>query len=112
MDKRKVIPGAVIGAAVIGAVAYALFNKKSGKKMRTELQDFISDVMKKGSAVGKVTRSAYEDAVDSAAKMYRDSKDLTSTQREQLKSLVEDLKDHWVEAEKAMKKAVNKKGWK
>ena len=104
------IPGAVIGAAVLGAVAYALFNKKSGKRMRIELQDFISDVMAKSEAVGKVTRSAYEDAVESAAKMYRDSKDLTSTQREQLKSLVEDLKGHWVEAEKAMKKTVTRKG--
>ena len=104
MNKRKAIPGALVGAAVLGAIAYVLFNKKNGKKMRAELQRFVDEALRSGEAFGKVSRAAYEDAVETAAKMYRDSKELSSQQKNQLSALVQDLKARWQEAEKSLKK--------
>ncbi len=109
MSKNHILPKTILGAAVVGAIVYALFNKKNGKQIRDELQEFLKDALDKSTALGKISRAAYADAVDAAAKMYQESKTLTQGQRQELGELVEDLKGHWTVAQQIVKKSGAKK---
>ncbi len=95
MGKARLARNTVIGAAIVGAVVYALSRSKRGKDMRDDLRGFMKDLLARKKALGKISKTAYEQAVDSAARIYRGSRDMTARETTELKSLATDLKRQW-----------------
>ena len=104
MAKRNHAATKVIGAAVLGAIAYALFNPKTGKKMRAEISRSAKDFLRKSKDIGKLSKETYADAIETAARMYQKTHSLTRTQLSELGDLAEELKISWAGAKKKKKR--------
>ncbi len=88
-SNAKGILGAAILGLAAGALAGVLFAPKSGKETRSDLMKLAEkmrdDIQHKISQLGKVTRAAYDEVVNTVVSQYEETKEITKEQAQKLK---------------------------
>ena len=85
----------LLGAAVIGIALYGLFQTNKGKKARADIQKFVKEVIGKKKVLGKISETAYDEAVEMAGRLYKGSKKLTKKELDEVSRVIDDLKEQW-----------------
>lgn len=100
---KKIAAGFVV-AAISGIIAGALLAPKKGKEMRKDFKRISEkigkDVTEKAGKIGKLTEEKYNDIVKEALLFYKKAKEI---KEEDLKEIVDNLKDRWPEISKKLK---------
>lgn len=96
--------GAVVGAAV-GVATGLLSAPKSGKKLRAEImnyaEDMRKDLMKMLGRAQNVTKEVYDDAVEQVMASYKNIKEMTQDEIQDLRNM---LMQEWEMVAKKFKK--------
>jgi gas vesicle protein len=105
MGSAKSFVKGLAAGAVLAAVAKLVMEMKSDDKKTKTLKKTAHQVMDKvvthAKKLSKLSKSAYEQIVDTTVAEYRGVKALTE---DDLKELKKELKTHWSQVKEAMKK--------
>lgn len=97
MSKKSLLKGILLGLAV-GGVAGVLLAPKSGKQIRQDLKKAYKstsrDIAKKINSIEDLTKSKYDQIVDSVLTEYQKLDPITKEQLESLKTI---LNNKWNE---------------
>ncbi|MGB4253944.1 MAG: YtxH domain-containing protein [Minisyncoccales bacterium] len=108
---KKVAAGLLAGA-IAGMIAGILVAPKKGEETRKELKNrleknkFAKEVAKRLEKMGEVTKEKYNQAVDEVSDIYRRAKKVKD---EDLKEIVEEIRDRWPEIVKKIKTPTKQK---
>lgn len=104
---KKVAAGVVV-AAISGIIAGVLLSPKKGKEIRKDFKRISEkigkDVAEKAGEVGKLTEKKYGDIVKEVSVFYKKAKKI---KEEDLKEIVDNLKDCWPEVSEKLEKNKN-----
>lgn len=108
-NKKKVAVGAGVAALAATAAGVYLLSGKRGAKNRKKVSTWAKiaqkDVLKELGKVGSQSQKAYNDAVSTVAKRYKNLKKLDQSEILQMMS---ELKGHWNSIAKQLNKPVGK----
>ena len=106
----KKIAAGIFAGAIAGAIAGILFTPKKGKEIRADLKKHADkikkEVAKKAEKMEDITKEKYNQAIKEVSVLYKKAKKI---KEEDLKEIVDDLKDRWPEVSKKVKKTENSK---
>lgn len=101
---KKIAAGVVVGA-ISGIIAGVLLAPKKGKEIRKDFKRISEkigkDVAEKAGEVGKLTEEKYSDIVKEASVFYKKAKKIKD---EDLKEIVDNIKDRWPEVSEKLEK--------
>ncbi|HEY9481140.1 MAG TPA: hypothetical protein VIR98_02845 [Candidatus Paceibacterota bacterium] len=107
-NKKGINPGAVaaglIGITAAAVGAYYLYGSDEAKKNRAKVKAWMlkakGDVLEELEKAQEVTESAYETALDTVARKYRELKEVDP---DELATFLAEMKDHWQGIKKTMR---------
>jgi gas vesicle protein len=105
MSAKKALKGIALGAVLAGVAALAIKmkeekNQKKVKQLTDQAEKVSKKVVKHALSLGKLTKSAYKQIVDTTLAEYRGVKDVSETELKELKA---ELLDSWSDIEQMLK---------
>src|SRR5437016_1655343 len=100
-SSKKAMGAGIVALAAAATAAYFMSNKKNRNKVSAWAQKAKKEVVKELKNAGSVSQSAYNEAVDIAMQNY---KNLKNIDRSEVLALAKELKGHWQNIQKTLKK--------
>jgi gas vesicle protein len=108
---KKIIAGFALGT-IAGIIGGILFAPKKGEETRKEIKNkidknkFTQEVIKKTEKLTEITKEKYSEIIEEVSGFYKKAKKI---KEENLKEIVDELKNRWPEISKKLKTKSNSK---